>query len=411
MIAYFDCYSGVSGDMVLGALVDAGVPIEDLRRNLSLLDLEGYAIESHPTGRGEFKGSRVSVLLDDAVAQPHRHLRDILALIQRSRLSPWVRDASSRIFQRLAEAEATVHGMDLDDVHFHEVGAVDAIVDVVGAAIGLEILGVRKVYSSPLPTGYGTVACAHGVIPVPGPATLELLRRANAPSKPGGVEAELVTPTGAAIVTTLAEFSSPRMNVTSVGYGFGQKELPWPNALRLWLGTPLAEEAEEDSVVVVETNLDDMSPELLGAAMSTLLEAGALDVFFTPIQMKKNRPGVMLTVLAPPGLEASLCALVLRHTTSLGVRCHNASRVKAARRQETVETPWGPVRVKVKTFGGETTTSPEYDDCVRIAKEHGVSLAKVYAAVGAVSFDADRGVSRRPKRTGSAYQDPRLADG
>lgn len=385
MIAYFDCFSGVSGDMTLGALVDAGAPFGDVREALAALDVTGYEIECRPTEADELKGSRVGVTLDPELAQPHRRLHDILALIQGSRLSPWVKESAARIFKNLAEAEATVHGTDPEGVHFHEVGGVDAIVDVVGAAVCLELLGVRKVHSSPLVTGYGTVTCAHGVIPVPGPATIELLRRAGAPVRAGDLEAELVTPTGAAIVTTLAEFSTPWMNVTAVGYGFGQKRLSRPNALRVWIGEPVAGDAEEDSVVVIEANLDDMTPEMLGAAMSALLDAGALDVFFTPIQMKKNRPATMLTVLAPRGLEGSLSAQVLKHTTSLGVRRHEARRLKALRRQETVQTPWGPVRVKVKTFGGEITASPEYDDCLRLAREHGLALAEVYAAARAAA--------------------------
>ncbi len=385
MIAYFDCFSGASGDMVLGALVDSGVAIQDLSDALSALGVSGYTLESHPTGGGEFKGTRVRVTLDESAHQPHRHLDDILSLIQKSRLSNRVKETSTRIFRNLAEAEAAIHGMSPNHVHFHEVGGVDTIVDVVGAAIGLEMLGIQKVYSSPMVTGFGTVTCAHGVIPVPGPATLELLRRAKAPARAGDVEAELVTPTGAAIVTTLAEFSTPLMNVTAVGYGFGQRKLSRPNALRLWIGTPVAQDAEEDTVAVIETNLDDMTPEELGAAMGALLEAGALDVFFTPIQMKKNRPAVMLTVLAPPGLEASISAQILKHTTSLGVRRHQAQRLKAQRRQETIQTPWGPARVKVKSFDGVVTASPEYDDCARIAREHGLSLAEVSEAVRAAA--------------------------
>lgn len=372
--------------MVLGSLVDAGVPIRDLRDALSTLGVGGYTIEHFPAGDGEFRGSRVVVSLDQNALQPARHLSDILSLITKSRLSPWVKETSSRIFRNLAEAEATVHGMGAHAVHFHEVGGIDAIVDIVGAAIGLETLGIDKVYSSVLVTGYGTVTCAHGVIPVPGPATLELLKRANAPAKAGDVEAELVTPTGAAIITTLSEFASPPMKVARVGYGYGQKRLSRPNALRVWIGEPAIEDAEGDSVAIIETNLDDMTPEALGATMGTLLEGGALDVFFTPIQMKKNRPAVMLTVLAPVGLEASLSALVLKHTTSLGVRCHHARRLKAHRRQDIAQTPWGPVRVKVKSFAGQESAGPEYDDCARIAKEHGIPLAEVYEAVIAAAM-------------------------
>jgi pyridinium-3,5-bisthiocarboxylic acid mononucleotide nickel chelatase len=381
MIAYFDCYSGISGDMTLGALVDAGVDPEALKAEVAKLGLTGYDLRFERMERHGITGTHAVVDLDPSVPQPHRHLSDILAILDGSALAPAVKERASDVFRTLGEAEATVHGVPVDHVHFHEVGAVDALVDVVGSVAGLELLGVKQAFCSVLPSGKGTIRAAHGILPVPAPATLEIMARAGIPTRSVDVEAELVTPTGAAIVATLATFKQPDMKMRSVGYGFGTKQLPWANALRLWVGEPLEEGASREETSLIEANLDDMPAEALGYTMERLFAAGALDVYFTPIQMKKNRPATMLSVICSLDKERETAALVLRETTTLGVRISRTGRVTADRRVETVETPFGPMRVKVKSFEGATSYSPEYEDCARAARERGVSLQEVVQAV------------------------------
>jgi uncharacterized protein (TIGR00299 family) protein len=402
-VAYVDCFSGISGDMFLGALVDAGLPVEELRAALAALPVEGYQITAEPVTRQGLHGHAVRVTLDPLAPRPERHLSEVAAIIDASALAPALRARAIAAFRRLAEAEAQVHGIAVDAVHFHEVGAVDAIVDVVGAVWGIDRLGLERLYASSVPTGSGTVRTAHGLLPVPAPATLALLASAGTPLRPSPATTELVTPTGAALLTTLAEFTQPPLRIRRVGTGFGQKTLPWPNVVRLWVGDLDARSAEDgsadletDTIVVIEANLDDESPEIAGAALDSLLAAGALDVFFTPIQMKKNRPAVKLTVLAPVERAAALSARVLRETSTLGVRTYPAERWKARRWQETVTTPWGPVRVKVKALGDRRRFAPEYDDCVALARQQGIPLAEIYEAARAA---AREGQSSLPAAT------------
>lgn len=389
MIAYFDCYSGVSGDMTLGALVDAGVDGEALQAEVAKLGLAGYELRFDRVERRGISGIQAVVALDPGVAQPHRHLSDILAILEGSSLNLSVKQRAGDIFRTLAEAEARVHGVPVDHVHFHEVGAVDALVDVVGAVVGLDLLGVRQIFASALPTGKGMVKTAHGPLPVPAPATLEILAGVGAPTRALDVEAELVTPTGAAILATLASFRQPDIRMRAVGYGFGTKQLPWANALRLWVGDPVEAESPREETALLEANLDDMTPEALGFAMERLFAGGALDVFFTPIQMKKNRPATMLSVIASLDKERELAGMMLRETTTLGVRISRTARVTAARHVETIDTPLGPVRVKVKAFEGKVSYSPEYEDCARIARERGMSFLQVVRVV----VDASRALS------------------
>lgn len=384
MIAYFDCYSGISGDMTLGALVDAGVPVDTLIRELRRMHLNGYRLETEQVTSQSIKGARVTVRLTGQ-EHHHRHLADIEAIIVASSLSGHIQRRSLAVFRRLAEAEAAVHGCSVDEVHFHEVGAIDTIVDVVGSVIGLELLGVERVYASPLPLGSGTIVCDHGTLPVPAPATLELCRQAGVPVRASDVAAELVTPTGAAILCELATFERPLMRLRGLGYGYGVKELPWPNALRLWVGEEVRRGTEEDVVAIIETNIDDMAPELLGAVMDSLFEAGALDVSFEPIQMKKNRPGVKVTVITRSHEADGLASRLLRQTTSLGVRIYEARRIKCDRRQEKVMTPWGEVLIKSKYIEGQRSVAPEYEDCLRLAKTANVDLMEVYAAAMAAA--------------------------
>lgn len=379
-IAFFDCFSGVSGDMVLSAMVDAGLEVEALRSELAKLHLAGWRLEADRVARQGLAGTHVRVTLEDR-DPPSRRLPDIEEMIGSSGLTTNVQERAVSIFRALAEAEATVHGVGIEEVHFHEVGAIDALIDIVGASIGLELLGIEKSYASSLPVGLGSVKTAHGTLPLPAPATLALVTRAQAPLRPAAQDVELVTPTGAAILTTCAEFAQPPLVVEAVGTGFGTRELPWPNVLRLWVGTAAEDGLEDGEIAVIETNLDDESPEQLAFAMERLFEAGALDVFFTPAQMKKNRPGVILTVLAAPAQARDLAHLVLKETTSLGVRFRSSRRLVCPRRSETLATAFGLVQVKIKQIDGQEFVSPEYEDCARVAREHGVPIAAVYAAV------------------------------
>lgn len=422
-LAYVDCFSGLSGDMFLGALVDAGLDPHALRAALAGLPVDGYELTAEPVTRQSVAGHAVRVRLSRPGAEPERHLADVVAVLDGSNLEPVVRAGARRVFQALAEAEARVHGVAVESVHFHEVGAVDAIVDIVGVVWGLRRLGIERVYASAVPTGSGTVRTSHGPLPVPAPATLALLAAANAPLRPGPGAGELVTPTGAALLATLAEFRQPNLRLERVGYGFGQKTFPWPNVVRLWLGEDVVDDAprlgvtprlgtvlragpddlESDTISVVETNLDDERPNVLGATMDALLAAGALDVFFTPIQMKKNRPAVKLTALGPPGLTRKLSDVILRETATLGVRVYAADRLKARRSITTVRTPWGDVRVKVKEFDGRRRAAPEYDDCRAVAARTGVPLNDIYQA--ALLAAADIGESRDQEERSPEEQD------
>ena len=378
-IAYLDCFSGVSGDMLLGALVDAGVAPDALRAELAKLSLGGYHLDIEKTQRADLAATRVSVVLEEA-KQPHRRLPDILSLIERAALPPDDRERGARVFRRLADAEARVHGCEPDAVEFHEVGAVDAIVDVLGAIAGLRLLGVERLYCSPLPAGGGTARGAHGELPVPAPATLALLADAGAPiaAGPDG-DMELITPTGAAIVTALARFERPAMAVRAVGYGAGARDPERrPNALRLWLGEALSQPA---TMLLIETNIDDMSAELFGYAQERLFAAGAADVWFMPVQMKKNRPGVLLSVLCAVEREHDVVEALLRETSTLGVRVREIARHEAARETFEFESSLGPAAVKVKRLPGLTAVAPEYEACARIARERGLPLAEVYRTV------------------------------
>ncbi len=382
-IGYFNCYSGLSGDMILGAFLDAGLSLDSLTADLARLPLSGYRISAQPASRGIITGTQVIVALDEST-QEQRNIKDILNLIEKSVLTQRVKERSALIFNRLAEAEAKVHRLPIDEVHFHEVGATDAIVDVVGAVIGLDLLRIEALFSSPLPTGSGTVQTEQGVIPIPAPATLELIAASGAPIRPTPSPelGELVTPTGAAIVTTLASFESPTFSLERIGYGVGSRELAaMPNVLPFWIGESTAEERQ---LLLLETNIDDMSPELHGYVMERLFEHGALDVWFTPIQMKKNRPAVMLSILAPLEAEGKIVDTLLRETSTLGLRRQTVGRHESEREMIAFDSSLGRVMVKVKRFGGaRISLSPEFEDCRRLAQEHGLPLQEVYRIVTA----------------------------
>ena len=381
-IAYFDCFSGISGDMTLGALVDAGCNLAEMEDHLRRLPVPGWEISSEKVVRRGFKATQVKVESSDP--QRHRSLSEILQLIERAGLPPAIAGRASRIFQRLGEAEALVHGVPIEKVHFHEVGAVDAIVDIVGAAAGFAQLGIEEFVCSPLNVGGGRVDTQHGNLPVPAPATAELLR--GAPTYSNGIQRELVTPTGAAIVATVAsQFGpQPEMTVAAIGLGAGSAELAeQPNVLRLFVGESAARRDDatlEEDVIVLEANLDDMSPQVYGYFAERALEVGALDVFSIPVQMKKNRPGQLVTVLCKPADREKLSDLLFRETTTLGVRQSHVQRRTLQRESITVDTKLGSIRMKVARLNGQIlNVAPEYEDCQKVAAERGVPLKMVLA--------------------------------
>jgi uncharacterized protein (TIGR00299 family) protein len=379
-VGYLDCYSGLSGDMILGALLDCGLSIDSLTEELARLPFTGYRISAQKASRGIITGTQATVFSEGSASE-QRSLSDVLDLIVKSGLSQRVKERSTRIFERLAEAEARVHGIPIEEVEFHEVGAIDAIVDIVGAIIGLELLGVEALFCSPLPSGSGTAETRHGTIPIPAPATLELIASAGAPIRPTPCrDIELVTPTGAAIVTTIASFERPTLSLQCIGYGIGDCEpADIPNVLPLWLGEMIEYERK---LLLLETNIDDMSPELYGYLMERLFERGALDVWFTPIQMKKNRPAVMLSALAPPDNEGQVVETLLRETSTLGLRVQQVERHHTSQELVQFDSSLGRVWVKVKRLHGEVVgVSPEYEDCRSLARKHDQPLQKVYRIV------------------------------
>jgi uncharacterized protein (TIGR00299 family) protein len=377
-IAYFDCFSGISGDMILGALIDLGLDQKTLMKHLSKLKLSGYEIEILKEQRGPITGTRVDIKVDQE-EQPPRSSEQIRELINKSKLPDQVKKNSLAVLKRLATAEGNLHQQPPEHVHFHEVGAVDSIVDMVGACIGLHVLGIDLVMASPLPLGRGFVQCQHGMLPLPAPATLALLE--SVPVYDSGQERELVTPTGAAILTTVcSEYGGfPTMNIEKVGYGVGQHpESHPPNLLRLVLGQATMAVIKE-RLLLFESSIDDMNPELYGHLMERLLDAGALDVNVLPAQMKKNRPGQLLRVLVSEGLRDTVLQILFHETTSLGIRIQEVDRYSLPRHTIRVQTPFGHILVKVASNPiGEPTLAPEYDSCRRAALKHKVPLRQVY---------------------------------
>jgi len=379
-LAYFDCFSGVSGDMILGALVDAGLDVRDLERELDKLKLMGYHIETELVLKNEISGTKLTVAIQEEKMK--RRLEDVVNVIEGSTLDEDVKQLSMEVFRALAEAEGRVHDRAPEDVHFHELGGLDTIIDVVGTVVGLKLLGIESVYSSRVHLGTGFTTCRHGTIPIPAPATVELLRDIPVFSK--GIEAELTTPTGAAILKRFSRHfgTMPGMKVTAIGYGAGSQELAIPNLLRVFIGEmdeTRAGDYEQDSAFLVETNIDDMNPEFFDHVSEKLMSLGALDVFMTSVLMKKNRPGTLLSIQTPEDRLEDVLATVFTETTSLGVRIRKVERRKLARKIITVKTRFGEVRVKLGMLKGNVTTmAPEYEDCKAAAREFGASLRDVY---------------------------------
>jgi len=377
--AYFDCFSGISGDMTLGALVDAGCPLEHLRSELKGLDLPGWEISKHKIWKNGMAAVQVSVRTEDT--QTHRSLSTILGLLEKSKLAEKVRERASAIFRRLGEAEAAVHDVALEKIHFHEVGAVDAIVDVVGTCVGFSALGIEEFACSELNVGGGAVKMAHGTLPVPAPATARLLL--GKPTYSNGVQKELVTPTGAAIVATLCQSFGPQphLRVESIGYGAGTADLEGqPNVLRIMVGESLkrTESQFDEQIRVIEANLDDLNPQVYGYFVEKAFAAGALDVFTTPVQMKKGRPGTLLTLLCRPEHTQALTDLLFAETTTFGLRSYIAERRVLPREWQNVHTRFGVVRMKVARVNGKILqVSPEYEDCRKLAEEKKVALREV----------------------------------
>jgi pyridinium-3,5-bisthiocarboxylic acid mononucleotide nickel chelatase len=397
---HFDCFSGISGDMTVAALIDAGVDADAIRRGIDSLGLP-ITLRVAKIRKGGFAATQIE--FEAPEEHEHRHLPDVEAIVARGRLGDRQRELALRIFRKLAVAEAAVHGMPLEKVHFHEVGALDSIADIVAAAIGLDLLGAERVTSRSVPTGSGTVKCAHGLMPIPAPGTAELLK--GVPLATTTIKGELTTPTGAAILTSVVQewVEQPGMTVETIGHGAGQRELlEQPNLLRIFVGSTPQSSAgagEQDDVWVLETNLDDVPAEVIGYCFEQLFAAGALDVFSTAIQMKKNRPGVMLSVLAPDSAVPVLEAILFRETETFGIRRYKTRRRKLRREAVTVQTQWGPILGKRGWCeGGPSVFTPEYEDCARVARLHGIALRAVFAAVKQ-AYAQLHGEAEAPDRT------------
>ncbi|MFH1560337.1 MAG: nickel pincer cofactor biosynthesis protein LarC [Chloroflexota bacterium] len=379
---YLHCIGGASGDMLLGALVDAGLPLQRLKEELAKLPLTDYSIETRTAQRGVIRGTQVTVELRSQ-GKDTNTIKDFVDMVQASPLPGSVKEKAREVLERLEVAETRVHG---ESHELHELGEIDTLIDVVGVVAGLEALGISKLYSSPLPCGWGVISSRHGALPVPAPATVELMVMANArmtpPAGPYLKAGELVTPTGAALITTLASFDAPSMTVERVGYGVGSRDMAeLPNVLALWIGETQDSEALVQ-VSLLETNIDDMTPEILGHVQEKLLEHGALDVWFTPIQMKKNRPAVTLSILCRPLLESALARVILEESSTLGIRVHSLKRYEAEREVVSVDTSLGRARVKVKKTESKIVgLSPEFEDCKEIAQREGLPLQEVYRRV------------------------------
>lgn len=380
---YFDCFAGASGDMILGALVSAGVDPRALTDQLGLLNVSGWQIDFEPVDRSGISATHAKVKIPHE--HVHRHLGDILKIIYESRLNQGVKDRAAKIFSKLAEAEARVHNLPVEKIHFHEVGALDAIIDVCGAAIGFELLRIEQFISSPLRVGFGMTDMAHGRFPIPPPAVAELLK--GKPIYAGEFEGEYVTPTGAAIIATVCDrFETlPAMEISATGYGAGTRNPKgFPNALRVLIGeTESNHAAHDERLLMIETNIDDMSPQVFGHVMDRAFELGALDCYFTPVQMKKNRPGILLSILCRPIEREKFLEMLFAETTTIGARSYEVDRRALARETVRVRTKFGAIDVKVVQANGDVKAMPEFEQCRALAESAGVALREVQEAAQA----------------------------
>jgi uncharacterized protein (TIGR00299 family) protein len=376
-IAYFDCFSGASGDMILGALIDAGLSPRLLREELNKLRIPTVQIKVRKVIKSGLSATRV-ITEGKNEKKSHRHLKELLRIVDRSNLEAEVKERSREVFQRIASVEAGIHRRPVDEIHFHEIGGLDSIVDIVGAVWGLRKMGVEEVHVSKVNVGSGSVKCEHGILPVPAPATLALMK--GKPIYSSGVDRELLTPTGAAILTTLgSRFGAlPTLQVEAIGYGAGRDDLPHPNLLRLILGTKTMPSGKE-KVMIVETNIDDMNPQFYDYIMERLLAMGVQEVFLTPVLMKKNRPATLITVICSVEKMPSVAEFLLRETTTLGLRWREEEREKALREILTLRTKHGKIRFKLARWEGKPINlAPEYDDCKRLALSGRVPLKEVF---------------------------------
>ena len=382
--AYLDCFSGISGDMLLGALIHAGLDEENLKKALARLNCTGYTINSSPAEDTSLHGVQFRVTVEES--QPHRNLADIEQIIGTSSLDSTIRDRALAVFRRMAEAEAYIHGCSPGEVHFHEVGAVDAIVDIVGTLIGLQELGIERIFCSPLPVPHGWVRCQHGELPIPAPAVCELLK--GIPAYGVDINQELVTPTGAALVAVLARDFGPMppMRLTATGYGAGSRPRNdgRPNLLRIMIGDEFSPD-EAQQVVVMETAIDDWNPETWPHVSAKLMNKGALEVLLTPVHMKKGRPGFVLTVDSGPARSEQLKRAILEETSAIGLRFRHENRLTLPRQIIEIETRWGPVKAKKIEHGTSRTITPEYEECRRIADDHNIPIRDVYAEISRLS--------------------------
>lgn len=392
-VLYFDCFSGASGDMICGALIDAGADFNAMKDALLTLGVQGFAPTAEKVKKKGTMATQFKVNIDASHGHPHRHLRHIVEIIEKGNLPDPVKKASLETFRRIAVAEAEVHGSTPEKIHFHEVGAVDSIVDIVGAHLALHQIKPDRIFASPLHVGSGTVKCAHGIMPVPAPATALLIK--GIPSYGGSVDGELLTPTGAALIAQLAEGyrAMPAMTIDSTGYGSGEKDVPdRPNVLRVLIGEMTESPARKntETITVIETNVDDLNPQMVPAVIEDALTAGARDAFVAPITGKKGRPGLVLTVLCDPGKAAALVQVLFRGTTTLGVRMRNEERICMDREWKHVDTKHGRVRIKIGSLNGQRmNAAPEYDDCAKCAHANGVSVLEVYQAAMAAAVKGE----------------------
>ncbi len=385
-IAYFDCFSGISGDMIIGALLDAGAEFHRLKAELAKLPLSDYELHTQKISKQHITATKFDVV--DKGQTAYRHLKDLNAIVEDSNLPEEIQKRAKNIFLRIAQAEARIHGQPIEKIHFHEIGAVDTIVDVVGALICLKLLKIDKVFCSKINVGSGFVEFSHGKFPVPAPATAELLK--GVPIYSSDIQMELTTPTGAAIITEIASgFGElPVMVPETIGYGAGERDLSQPNVLRVFVGhQEISSDLDQDRIVIMETNIDDMNPQWYDTVMEKLLQQGALDVYLTSVLMKKGRPAIKLTVLARIGDEGKLARLIFQETTSIGIRMREEMRKKLHREIKEVNTQFGKVKFKIARLGDEIiNATPEYEDCKRIAHENNLTLKKVYQLLGGVVF-------------------------
>jgi len=388
---YFDCFCGAAGDMIVGALIDAGADYEKIKESLSTLDVDGYELSCEKVNKHGTMATKFDVHLDETTDQPHRHLRHIVDIINSGELPESVKQASLDTFQRVAECEAEVHGTTIQKVHFHEVGAVDSIIDIVGTHLALDQLKPDTIHSSSLHVGSGTVKCAHGIMPVPAPATALLLR--GIPSYSADVDGELVTPTGAALIAQLAESFGPmpEMITNSVGVGSGTKDIPdRPNVVRVLLGQASGNAKATETVTVIEANIDDMNPEHFPILLEEVLTAGAKDAFITPIMGKKGRPAHLVSILTDEESKAAVIDQLIKGSSTLGIRMRQEDRICLDREWKTVTTSWGDVKIKLGSYEGTVQNiAPEHDDCVALARESGASVKEVYQAALAAAVKGE----------------------